>query len=121
MDSSIYKRIMDYLLEIINRNANIPNYKLPSERMLAANFDSSRKPVRHAYEQLIERGYVTNIPGMGILFAATSNRTSCCRHSKKHPHFFHYPIRSDTLCARNPCRCRRFLRGQPCRIHHSRQ
>ena len=53
MDSSIYKRIMDYLLEIINRNANIPNYKLPSERMLAANFDSSRKPDRHAYEHLI--------------------------------------------------------------------
>ena len=65
MDSSIYKRIMDYLLEIINRNANIHNYKLPSERMLAANFDSSRKPVRHAYEQLIERGYVTNIHGHG--------------------------------------------------------
>lgn len=65
MDSSIYKRIVDYLLEIINRNASIPNYKLPSERMLAANFDASRKPVRHAYEQLIERGYVVNIHGCG--------------------------------------------------------
>lgn len=65
MDSSIYKRIIDYLLEIINRNAGIPNYKLPSERTIAANFDASRKPVRHAYEQLIERGYVTNIHGRG--------------------------------------------------------
>lgn len=65
MDSSIYKKIIDYLLEIISRNASIPNYKLPSERMLSANFDASRKPVRHAYEELIERGYVTNIHGRG--------------------------------------------------------
>lgn len=65
MDSSLYKHIMDYLLEIINRNAGIPNYKLPSERMLAASFDTSRKPVRNAYESLIERGYVTNIHGRG--------------------------------------------------------
>lgn len=65
MDSSLYKQIMDYLLEIINRNAGIPNYKLPSERMLAASFDTSRKPVRNAYNALIERGYVTNIHGRG--------------------------------------------------------
>lgn len=65
MDSSIYKKITDYLLKVISRNAGIPNYKLPSERMLAATFDTSRKPVRHAYEQLIERGYVTNVHGSG--------------------------------------------------------
>ncbi len=65
MDSSLYKQIMDYLLEIINRNAGVPNFKLPSERMLAATFDTSRKPVRNAYEALIERGYVINIHGRG--------------------------------------------------------
>lgn len=65
MDSTIYKKITDYLLEIISRNAKIPNYKMPSERMLASNFDTSRKPVRHAYETLIEKGYVTNVHGRG--------------------------------------------------------
>ncbi len=65
MDTSIYKTISNYLLEIISRNANTPRYKLPSERLLAANFDTSRKPVRHAYEDLIERGYVVRLHGSG--------------------------------------------------------
>ena len=65
MDSSVYKKITAYLLELISRNANIPNFKLPSERVLAATFDASRKPVRHAYEELIERGYVTRVHGSG--------------------------------------------------------
>ena len=67
MGSSIYKKVMDYLLDIISRNANIPNYKLPSERMLTVTFDASRKPVRHAYNELIKLGYVTNIHGRGYL------------------------------------------------------
>ena len=65
MGSSIYKKIIDYLLDIISRNANIPNYKLPSERMLSVTFDASRKPVRYAYNELIKQGYVTNIHGRG--------------------------------------------------------
>lgn len=65
MDSSVYKKITAYLLELISRNANIPNFKLPSERVIAASFDASRKPVRHAYEELIERGYVTRVHGSG--------------------------------------------------------
>jgi len=40
MDSSIYKKITDYLLKIISRNAGIPNYKLPSERMLLTPAES---------------------------------------------------------------------------------
>lgn len=65
MDSSIYKKIMDYLLDLIGRNASVPNYKLPSERMLAAHFEASRKPVQHAYDKLIEYGYVTKVHGSG--------------------------------------------------------
>lgn len=65
MDTSVYKKITSYLLELISRNATIPNFKLPSERVLAATFDASRKPVRHAYEELIERGYVTRVHGCG--------------------------------------------------------
>lgn len=65
MDTSIYKTITTYLMELISRNVHIPNYKLPSERMLAANFEVSRKPVRHAYDDLIAGGYVTRLHGSG--------------------------------------------------------
>lgn len=65
MDSTIYKKIMAYLLDLIGHNASIPHYRLPSERVIALKFDSSRKPVRHAYEKLIELGYVTNVHGSG--------------------------------------------------------
>lgn len=64
-DNLVYKKIMNYLLDIISRNANLPNFKLPSERSLSVNFDTSREPVRHAYEKLIEHGYVINLHGRG--------------------------------------------------------
>lgn len=70
MDSSVYKKITAYLFELVSRNANVPNFKLPSERALAATFDTSRKPVRHAYEELIERGYVTRIHGCGYFICS---------------------------------------------------
>lgn len=72
MDTSIYKSITTYLLELISRNAKTPNYKLPSERMLATHFDVSRKPVRHAYDDLIERGYVMRIHGSGYYISSTA-------------------------------------------------
>ncbi len=71
MDTSIYKTITTYLLELISRNMNTPNYKLPSERMLAVNFNVSRKPVRHAYDDLIDRGYITRIHGSGYYISSS--------------------------------------------------
>ncbi len=65
MDSTIYRKIESHLMEIILQNANLPNYKLPSERMLSVTFGASRKPVRHAYENLIKKGYVENVHGKG--------------------------------------------------------
>lgn len=65
MDSTIYRKIESHLMEIILQNANFPNYKLPSERLLSATFNVSRKPVRNAYENLIKKGYVENIHGKG--------------------------------------------------------
>lgn len=65
MDSTIYRKIENHLMEIIQQNANLPNYKLPSERMLSATFGASRKPIRHAYQNLIDKGYVVNIHGKG--------------------------------------------------------
>lgn len=83
MDSTVYKKIENYLMEIISQNSNIPDYKLPSERALSITFNTSRKPVRHAYERLIQKGYVTNIHGRGYfintqvdtqLFSTTQTR-----------------------------------------------
>lgn len=69
MDSTVYKKIENYLMEIITQNANIPDFKLPSERALSITFNASRKPVRHAYQNLINKGYVINIHGRGYFIA----------------------------------------------------
>lgn len=69
MDSTVYKKIESYLMDIITQNASVPDYKLPSERMLSMTFNASRKPVRHAYSQLISKGYVTNIHGKGYFIS----------------------------------------------------
>ena len=70
MDSTIYKKIESYLMELITQNCNIPDYKLPSERTLSSSFDASRKPVRHAYDNLMKKGYVINIHGKGYKLIA---------------------------------------------------
>lgn len=65
MDSTIYKKIESYLMELITQNCTVPDYKLPSERTLSSSFAVSRKPVRHAYENLMKKGYIVNIHGKG--------------------------------------------------------
>jgi DNA-binding LacI/PurR family transcriptional regulator len=65
VDSTIYKKIESFLMEIITQNANIPDFQLPSERALSINFSASRKPVRRAYENLIKGGYVVRVHGKG--------------------------------------------------------
>ncbi|MBO6263642.1 MAG: GntR family transcriptional regulator [Clostridia bacterium] len=66
-DSAIYKEIADYLKSLIEKNKTIPNYILPSERLLAMKFKVSRNPVRHAYEQLLENSVVKKIHGKGYV------------------------------------------------------
>ncbi|MBO5078840.1 MAG: GntR family transcriptional regulator [Oscillospiraceae bacterium] len=76
MDSTVYKAIESHLMELITQNANMPDYKLPSERMLSASYGASRKPVRRAYEQLIKKGYVTNIHGKGYFISSKLRENS---------------------------------------------
>ena len=64
-DSTIYKKITEYLTGLIEMNSHIPDFKLPSERKLVEKFNASRRPVRLAYQKLIERGYVEKIHGKG--------------------------------------------------------
>ena len=65
LESTIYKKIIDFLMEIIERNYDDRDYKLPSERSLSLKFNSSRKPALNAYKALIERGYVKSVHGKG--------------------------------------------------------
>ena len=70
MDSTLYKKIENYIMDIIVQNASIPDFKLPSERALSIKFDASRKPVRRAYDNLIHKGYVVNIHGKGYFIGS---------------------------------------------------
>ena len=60
-----YKQILDFLTELIEEISYEPNYKLPSERMLALKFNASRRSTRMAYEQLLKHGLVHKLHGKG--------------------------------------------------------
>ena len=64
-NSALYNRITEYLKELIEKNCDIPNFKFPSERNLALKFNASIKPVRKAYQNLIDCGYVKSVHGKG--------------------------------------------------------
>lgn len=64
-ENTLYQRAYNFLYELIEKNGNIPTFKLPSERSLAIKFSASRRPIRLAYQKLIEQGYVENIHGKG--------------------------------------------------------
>lgn len=85
LDSTVYKKIESYLMEIIAQNANIPDYKLPSERMLSMTFNVSRKPVRHAYTRLIDKGYVVNIHGSGYFISHHAKQETPLPVAKSNP------------------------------------
>ena len=70
-DSTIYKKISEYLLDLVKVNGAVPGYKLPSERLLAEKFNASRIPVRAAYAKLVERGYVERVHGKGCFIKKT--------------------------------------------------
>lgn len=59
-------------MELIKQISFEPNYKLPSERMLAVKFNASRRSTRMAYDQLLERGLVHKIHGKGYFTTGSS-------------------------------------------------
>ncbi len=73
MDKKLYNEIEAYIMDIITQNASIPNFKLPSERMLSLKFDVSREPIRHAYENLIKKGVVVKNHGKGYFIGNAIN------------------------------------------------
>ena len=76
MDQKLYNEIESYIMDVITQNASIPNYKLPSERMLSQKFDVSREPIRHAYENLIKKGVVVKNHGRGYFIRNSANAHS---------------------------------------------
>lgn len=60
-----YKQVLNFLMEVIEQEDFAPNYKLPSERMLAVKFKASRRSIRLAYESLLAQGFVVRIHGKG--------------------------------------------------------
>ena len=70
MDQRLYNEIENYIMEVIEQHASIPNYKLPSERMLSLKFDVSREPIRHAYENLIKKEIVAKNHGRGYFISS---------------------------------------------------
>lgn len=76
MDSLLYKKIEGYLTDIIRQNTGTSNDKLPSERTLSLMFETSRKPVRHAYDKLIQKGLVVNIHGKGYFISPQAETDS---------------------------------------------
>lgn len=85
MDSTVYKKIESYLMDLITQNSSIPDYKLPSERMLSLLFNASRKPVRRAYENLINKGFVVNIHGKGYFIDSRVTQDSLTVTSWNNP------------------------------------
>lgn len=73
MDQRLYKEIENYIMEIILANISLPDFKLPSERWLSLKFNASREPVQHAYNNLIQKGFVTKKHGLGYYISNCAN------------------------------------------------
>lgn len=78
-----YKEILDFLMELIKQISFEPNYKLPSERMLAIKFNASRRSTRIAYDKLLERGLVHKIHGKGYFTTGNSIKNDHSHPSSK--------------------------------------
>lgn len=67
MAQLLYNKIEEYLLEIIEKNKNTPDYILPSENQLVLRLNVSRVSVRKALASLEEKGLIYKIRGKGTL------------------------------------------------------
>lgn len=69
----LYQQMKNYLLELISINKGVPNYKLPSENMLAIRFGASRIAAKHAFQILEEEGLIYRQRGRGTFIADQAN------------------------------------------------
>lgn len=72
----LYTKIADAISSYISGNCLKPGDKLPSERELAARFQTSRHSVREALRVLENQGIITSQMGSGTYVADVKNQTS---------------------------------------------
>ena len=85
MDQQMYKQIERYIVDIISKNTEASDFKLPSERSLSLKFSSSREPVQRAYDNLIQKGIVTKKHGKGYFINNSSETTSSDAAAPQNP------------------------------------
>lgn len=69
-------QMKSYLLELINQNRHVPNYKLPSENQLALKFNSSRISAKHAFDVLLEENVIYRQRGRGTFIRQDAPETT---------------------------------------------
>ena len=67
-----HRRISQWIINSINNGYFKPGDKLPSEHALAEQFDTSRQTVRHATDELVERGLLARQRGSGTYVCGTA-------------------------------------------------
>lgn len=61
----LYMQMRAYLLELIEKNREVLDYRLPSENQLALKFNASRISAKHALDTLAEEGIIYRQRGRG--------------------------------------------------------
>jgi GntR family transcriptional regulator len=69
-----YVRLAEDLRVAIRSGTYSPSLQLPTESMLAAEYEVSRQTVRRAYLELVAEGLVDRIPGRGTFVATQPSR-----------------------------------------------
>lgn len=67
-----HRRISQWIIDAINSGQFQPGDKLPSEHAMAKQFDASRQTVRHATDELVERGLLTRMRGSGTYVSGSA-------------------------------------------------
>ncbi len=75
MSDYIYKRIKNYILNILREHDFDADYKLPSENQLALKFNVSRVSVRKAFDELEKENAIIRLKGKGT-FPKTKSKTA---------------------------------------------
>lgn len=81
----LYISIRKYLLEIIEKNKNIPDFKLPSENQLALKFGASRISAKNAILSLERDGLVYRRQGKGTFIAPKARELELLKVQKQNP------------------------------------
>lgn len=81
----LYISVRKYLLEIIEKNKGIPDFKLPSENQLALKFGASRITAKNAILSLEKDGLVYRRQGKGTFIANKASKLELQQGEKQNP------------------------------------